>query len=51
MGDIAKLIELLTANHKEQMEEQEKSHREQMVEQARQSNQQERKMLNKWLSC
>ena len=43
MGDIAKLIEVLTVNHKEQMEEQERRHKEQMAEQARQSREQEKK--------
>ena len=42
MGDIAKLIEVLTTQHKEQMEEQERCHRQWMAEQARQSRKQEK---------
>ena len=54
MADITKLIQVLTVNHKEQMEEQDRHHqeqmneqdrhhREQMAEQARQSREQEKK--------
>ena len=54
MGDITKLLEVLTLNHKEQMEElarrhqeqmieQDRRHKEQMDEQARQSREQDRK--------
>ena len=35
MADIMKLIQVLTVNHKEQMEEQAKRHQEQMNEQDR----------------
>ena len=54
MANITKLIQVLTVNHKEQMEEQarrhqeqmneqDRRHREQMNEQARQSREQEKK--------
>ena len=42
MGDTEKLIQVLTVNHKEQMEEQEGRHKEQMAEEARQSREQEK---------
>ena len=43
MAKITKLIQVLTVNHKEQMEEQARHHQEQMGEQARQSREQEKK--------
>ena len=60
MADITKLIQALTVNYKEQMEEQDRRHqqqmneqnrrhREQMDEQARQSREQEKKHGSKWL--
>ena len=56
MADITKLIQVLTMNHKEQMEEQarchqeqmneqDRRHREQMNQQARQSREQEKKYV------
>ena len=43
MSNITKFIEVLTAKHKEQMEEQERHHKDQMAEKTSQSREQEKK--------